>query len=351
VYWDLAFALRDLQIRRESIDLANTQLERNRRMVNDGTLAPVELISVEVELERRKDAALSALDALTRAENGLKRLILGDRQSEEWRRPLLPTDAPLLDTSSLSFDDAIATAFHNRPELAQNELQQEINKIDLRFLGNQTRPQVDLLAVYTSTGLSGAAVQTANPFASTTTPLLDRVNDLSSLAGLQPVAIPPQAQLPEFLIGGYGKSLGNLFGNDFRTWRVGIAVSFPLRNRTAEAQLGRSIAEGRKIDSQRKSLEQSIEAEIRNALQSVETARLRIATARASREAAQEQLDSEQRRFAAGMSTNFLVLERQNALSEAQGRELRALTDYNKAISEIQRVMGTTLTASNVELK
>ena len=110
-------------------------------------------------------------------------------------------------------------------------------------------------------------------------------------------------------------------------------------------------AEGRKIDAQRKTLEQSIEAEVRNALQSVETTRMRVDTARASREAAQKQLDSEQRRFQAGMSTTYFVLERQNALSEAQGRELRAMTDYNKALSELQRVTGTTLTSANVEVK
>ena len=350
-YWDLAFALRDLQIRRESIELARTQLERNRRMVNEGTLAPVELISVEVELERRKDAALSALDGVTRAENALKQLILGDRQSKAWQQPLMPGDAPAVSTTVLTLDEAIAVAFHNRPELTQNDLRQEINKVDVSFFANQTRPQVDLLALYGTTGLAGTAVPTGSPFVASTVVMLTRVNELSSLAGLPPVVLPPQNQLPDFLLGGNGQSLRNLFGNDFRTWRVGLAFNFPLRNRTAEAQLGRSIAEGRKIDSQRKSLEQSIEAEVRDALQGVETARLRIDTARASRVAAEQQLDSEQRRFTAGMSTNFLVLERQNALSEARGRELRALTDYSKAISELQRVMGTTLTASNVELK
>ncbi|HEU4387304.1 MAG TPA: TolC family protein [Blastocatellia bacterium] len=350
-YWDLAFALRDLQIRRESIDLARNQLERNQRMVKEGTLAPVELISVEVELERRKDAALSALDGVTRAENALKQLILGDRQSQTWQRPLMPADSPAVNTPALTLDEATSVAFHNRPEITQNELQQEINKVDVSFFANQTRPQVDLLAVYGTTGLAGTAVPTGSPFVASTVVMLTRVNELSSLAGLPPVVLPPQNQLPNFLLGGNGQSLSNLFGNDFRTWRVGLAFNFPLRNRTAEAQLGRSVAEGRKIDSRRKSLEQSIEAEVRDALQAVDTARLRIETARASRVAAEQQLDSEQRRFAAGMSTNFLVLERQNALSEAQGRELRALTDYNKAISELQRVMGTTLTASNVELK
>jgi len=349
-YWDLVFALRDVQIRRESVELARTQLESNRRKVDEGTLAPIELVSVEVELERRNEEVLTAIESVTRAENGLKQLILGDREAPLWSQPVIPTDTPETRNVSYSLDEAVRAAFVNRAEVASNNLMKEINKIEVKFFENQTRPQVDLVAGYVSTGLAGTAINQINPFQSTTTLLLERVNQLSNLSGLPPVNSGPAQQLPGFLIGGYGQSLSNLFGNDFRTLRFGVSFSFPIRNRTAEGQLGRVVAEGRKIESQRKTLEQSIEAEVRNALQSVETGRQKVESARASREAAQKQSDSEQRRFQAGLSTTFLVLERQNALSEAQGRELRALTEYNKALSELQRVMGTTLAASNVEL-
>jgi HAE1 family hydrophobic/amphiphilic exporter-1 len=180
--------------------------------------------------------------------------------------------------------------------------------------------------------------------------LLDRVNLLSGLAGISPVAVPSSSALPGFLLGGYGQSLSNLFSNDFRTFRFGVAFSFPVRNRAAEGQLGRAAAEGRKIGAQRKTLEQTIEVEVRNAVQAVETGRLRVETARLSREAAEKQSESEQRRFQAGLSTTYFVLERQNDLSAAQGRELKAMTDYSKAVSELQRVMGTTLTTANVEV-
>ena len=108
---------------------------------------------------------------------------------------------------------------------------------------------------------------------------------------------------------------------------------------------------GRKIGAQRKILEQSIEAEVRNALEAVEMGRERVETARAAREAAEKQYQSEQRRFDSGLSTTYFVLERQNDLSASRGRELRAMTEYNKGISELQRVMGTTLTSANVEVQ
>jgi HAE1 family hydrophobic/amphiphilic exporter-1 len=348
-YWDLSFALRDLQIRRDSITLARTQLEHNRRMVDQGTLAPIDLVSVEVELQKRREDELSALDTVTRAENALKQLILGTREAQVWNQPVLPTDQADVHAAGFTLEEAYRAAAANRPELKQNSIETEINNIDNSYFSNQTKPQVDLISSYTSTGLAGTPTNT-NPFGATTQLLVDRVNQLSSLQGLPAVPTAPPAQLPGFLLGGQGTNLSNLFSNDFRTFRFGVSIQFPLRNRTAEADLGRSLAEGRKLDAQRKSIEQSIEVEVRNALQAVEIGRLRVETSRASREAAQKQSESEERRFQAGLSTTFLVLDRQNALSEAQGRELRALIDYSKAVSELQRVMGTTLVRANVEL-
>jgi outer membrane protein TolC len=350
-YWDLVFALREVQIQREAVDLARAQRERNSRMVDQGTLAPIELVSVDVELEKRRENVLTALEVVTRAENALKQLILGDRSSEVWNRAIMPTETPDLKTVSLQLDEALAAAFANRPELAQNNVQQEINKIDTKYFSNQTRPAVDLIASYTTSGLAGTPVTTSgSPFTATTDLLVDRVNILSGLAGFPPLVVNQNTGLPGFLLGGYGQSLSNLFSNDFRTFRFGVSFSLQLRNRTAEGQLGRSLAEGRKIGAQRKILEQAIEVEVRNALQSVEMGRERVETARASREAADKQYQSEQRRFDAGLSTTYFVLERQNTLSEARGRELRAMTEYNKAMSELQRVMGTTLSSANVEV-
>jgi HAE1 family hydrophobic/amphiphilic exporter-1 len=236
--------------------------------------------------------------------------------------------------------------------MEQFRLRGELNKIDVDFFRNQIKPQVDFVVSYGSVGVAGDPRTEINPFTLSTALLYTRVNELSRLANLPPIPGGGlDASLPGFLVGGNGQSLANMFKNEFRVWRFGVNISLPLRNRAAEAQFGRSLAEGKQIDVQRQRLQQGIEVEVRNALQSVETAKRRVEAAKSSRANAELQYQSEQRKFDAGQSTNFFVLDRQNALSAARGRELRAMTDYTKAVAELQRVMSTTLSSNNVSVK
>jgi len=155
-------------------------------------------------------------------------------------------------------------------------------------------------------------------------------------------------RVPDNLIGGYFSSLGNLIAQDYPTYRVGVSISLPWGNRTAKANLGRTLVEGTRIGNQRAQTEQVIEAEVRNALQAVRSAEALLASAIASRIADEHLEASEQRQFAAGTTTTYLVLERQNNLRASRSRELLAQTALNRAISEFQRATGTTLIANNV---
>jgi outer membrane protein TolC len=160
---------------------------------------------------------------------------------------------------------------------------------------------------------------------------------------------PPVVQsLPDNLIGGYPQSFLNLAENRYNNFRVGVQVSLPLKNQTAQAQLGRSLVEGQRIQTQREQLEQLIQVDVRNALQSVRTAESRLRAAAIARDASEQQYSSEQRKLDAGQSTVFLVLERQTALTTARGNELRAQTDLNKSIAELQRATGNALEANHV---
>ncbi|HQR37567.1 MAG TPA: TolC family protein [Blastocatellia bacterium] len=349
-YWDLGFALKGIQVARDSVQLAETQIARLKRLVQEGISAPVDLVQVEAELEQRRGNVFAATEIVTATENNLKALILEDRSDPEWNRPIIPTEATLPSPGSYDVDAAVALAIQNRPELAQLKMQEQINNIDIKFFKDQAKPQLDLFGSYGLTGLAGAATSTVNPFGQQNFALQTRVNQLSLLAGLPP--LPPSATqtVPEFLLGGYGQSYSNLFSNDFRAVRIGVEFSWPVGMRTAEAALGRVTAEGRKLEVQRQALEQRVEREVRNALQAVKTSRSRVDAAQAAREAAEVQLASEQRRYEAGLTTTFLVLTRQDDLSQARARELSALTDYNKAVVELQRVIGTTLSTNDVDV-
>ena len=165
-----------------------------------------------------------------------------------------------------------------------------------------------------------------------------------------PSVSPASAPLPPFLIGGWADSLANIANRRYPTGTVQLQVELPLGNRTAKANLARSRIEQTQLARQRLQLEQAIEAEVRNALQAVESSNQRLRSATTARRNAQEQYDSERRRFDSGLSTVFLLLDRQTSLVTAQTLELRARADLNQAIAVFDRSIGATLQQHNVRL-
>jgi outer membrane protein len=351
-YWDLVFALRSLQVQRDAVTVAQTQLTHNKRLVREGTLAPIDIVAAEAQISTYEQGVFSALEEVSRAENNLKHLIAENQSAPIWMESIVPTDPVDIQVPGISLSDALQAARENRPELQQATVVKEINQIDQSYYKNQTKPAVDLVGTYGINGLAGA-VSTAgvNPFTASSLQVRQRVDELSELAGLDPLPIvPPQTFSPD-LLGGYGQSLQNLLANRYGNFRIGVQVSLPLRNRTAEAQLGRSLVEGERIATQREQLEQAIQVDVRNALQSMRSAEARLRAAIATREANEQQFASEQRKLDAGQSTTFLVLERQTALTTARGLELKAQTDLNKAIADLQRATGNALSVNSIVVK
>jgi outer membrane protein len=352
-YWDLVFSLRNLQVQIDAVKQARTQLESNERLVAKGVLAPIEIVAANTQVTTFEQNVYTAQEQVTRAENTLKTLLLPERSDALWTRPLTPVTPVNLEAPRVPLEQALSAALKNRPELSQLQTSAEINQIDTRYFRELTKPQIDLVGTYSGAGLAGALTAAATtPRGGTNPLLLDRINQLSALAGLDPLVINATATPPpDVLVGGLPKSLENLAAARFPTYHVGVVVSLPLRNRTAEANLGRSLAEGRSIQNQRAQQEQLIEADVRNTLQSLRSAEARLAAAAAARSSAEQQYASEQRQFRAGTTTVFLVLQRQNELLAARGRELQAQTDLNKAIALFQRATGNTLTANNVAVR
>jgi HAE1 family hydrophobic/amphiphilic exporter-1 len=322
-YWSLVFALRNLQVQIDAVKQARAQLESNQRLVAKGVLAPIDVVAATAQITTFEQNVYTAQQDVTTAENTLKTLMLPDRKSDVWGRPITPVSPVTLDPPRVGVDIAVAEALKNRPEITQLQANADINKIDQRYYRDQTKPQINLVGTYTSSGLAGSP------------------NPNSSGA----------ANVPDNLKGGYVQSLRNLIGQNYPTYNVGVQISLPLRNTVAKANLGRSLAEGSRIQNQREQTEQTIEAEVRNAVQALKSAEARLNAAAASRVAAEQLYASEERQFRAGTTTLYLVLQRQTDLLAARGRELQAQTDLNKAISEFQHSTGNTLSANNVTVK
>lgn len=324
-YWNLAFALRNMQVQLDAVRQARTQLESNQRLVAQGVLAPIDIVAATAQISTFELNVFAAQEEVTRAENHLKTLMLSDRASETWSRAITPVSPISLEAPRVGLEVAVAEALKNRPELIQLTTTAEINKIDQTYYRNQTKPQIDLVGIYTSQGLAGTETPAAF--------------DSSG-----------NSRVPPNLVGGYLSSLGNLFAQDYPTYRIGVTVTLPWGNTTAKANLGRTLVEERRIKNTRDQAEQIIEAEVRNSLQALRSAEARLSSATSARAAAEQLSESEQRQFRAGTTTFYLVLQRQNELISARGRELLAQTYLNRAISEFQRATGTTLTANNVNV-
>ena len=364
-YWELVFSLRDQQNQLANLNLSRESLRNIEAQIAAGAKAPLERAEVQTELANRETALYSAIQAVAIAENNLKVLIFKDPNSPEWSAQLTPTDTPKFDTNPVNLTDALKAARDNRPELRRLRLQGDINDIDIGFFKNQTKPQMDLVGTVALTGLAGAAVPTDDPPAGTLVPLiggnpatnssaflLEQIRQTQIALGLTPTTSPfvaAQGGGPnQTLIGGFGRDLRNLISGDTRNITLGVSISFPFKNKTAEANLAGARIQKEQLQASVRSQEQIIEVDVRNSAQAVESARQRVLSAREARINAEAQLEGEQRLYQVGRSTTFLLFQRENALANARASELRAETDYNKALADLQRATSTTLRANNV---
>lgn len=325
-YWDLVFTLRDQQNKIANLELTRQNLRRVEAQIAAGAIAPLARAEVQTELSNRESDLLVTTQSVSIAENSLKQLILKDSQAREWSAQVMPTDSPTFDATPVNLNDALAEARSNRPELRRLNLSRDINDIDLQYFKNQTRPRIDIQSTVATTGLAGTPIVTTDP--------------------LTGQAIP--STVPADLVGGYGRDLSNLFKFNTRNIVAGVSIQIPLRNRTAEANLAGTRIQRNQLEASTRSQEQVIEVEVRNAAQAVETARRRVLSARSARENAELQLTGEQRLYQVGRSTTFLLFQRENQLANARNLELRAQTDYNKALADLQRATSTTLRANNI---
>jgi outer membrane protein TolC len=351
-YWNLVAARQSVEVTREAERLAAEQLARNERMIASGTLAPVELSASRAELERRRDAFFAAVAQVTEVENALKVLLTPRRADPMWNEQIIPVDVTGPEPrEGENLTERMTVALQSRPELEQLSLRQETNELQRRLAQEEIKPQIDLVLGYVNAGLGGAIRRGENPFTASSAAQFTRLNQLSSLAGLPPILPPDFGSIPPEFIGGAADALRQTFNGSFQSLTGGVAFDINPRNRTARANLAQTAITEKRIGVERARLEQAIEAQVRNSIQLLQSARQRIIAARAAEAAARERLESENRLFQTGESTNFLVLTRQNDYLEARLRTVLAQLDYNRAVSRLEQATGVTLNTYNIRLR
>lgn len=326
-YWDLVGAIRNYDIKREAVKLAQVQLRDNKRKLEIGSLASIQVTEAQAAEAQRELDLISAEEMVYSAENALLTLVSNDRNAEIWHKVIVPMDTPEFAEYKVDLDTAIDTALKNRPELEQLDIAVQRYGINQQMSEDMHKWQVDLKGTFGTSGVAGPQSYTIDP-----------------ITGQKAILIDPN------LVGGIGNAYKLLFTGGYTNWSVGFNVVIPLRNRTADAQLAQIKIAKRQQLMKRKSAEQQIQAEIRNAVQKIETNRKQVQTAKVSLAFNKEQLIGEEKRFEAGLSQNYLVLQRQNELAAAQYTELQALISYKKSIIALQKATNALLESSDFEI-
>jgi outer membrane protein TolC len=145
-----------------------------------------------------------------------------------------------------------------------------------------------------------------------------------------------------------GDAVGRLFDSSAPDKGVGVNITIPLRNRAAQADAVRSQLEFRQAELRLQQLRNQIGIEVRNAQFALQQNRARVEAAQKGRQFAQESLEAEQKRYALGASTNFLVLQAQRDLTQAETNLVAAMAAYEKSRVELDRVTGNTLARNNI---
>jgi outer membrane protein TolC len=325
-YWRLVAVRLAVEVGEEAVRLAEEQLAETSERIASGSAPEKEIAQPRAELERRRGDLIAARETLARAGNALKLLILGDTDADLWAAQLEPADPVETEIVAVDVATAMERALASRPELEGASAVVERRRTETEFARDGKRPSLDLLLSYDRFGLAGSA----NPAS-------------VSFPGL-PTEVPPG------LAGGWSQSFGVLRDGDFDDARVALLFGIPIGNRAASGALAGALSAERQAEVELAATRKAIRAEVLDAAAGLETAGQRIEAARAARAAAEVQLETERERYAAGFSTNFLVLTRQNDLSSARLDEIAALTNYRMSYAALARATDSLLAEHGIEV-
>lgn len=324
-YFNLYYSIELLKVRKQSLKLAQDLLEKNKKSVEIGTLAPIEILNAEASVATREADILEAEAQVKNNQDILKTIInlSGGKEGTELIE-IIPKDKPQYEKKEISLEEAITIAMNNRPDLQASRIDLKNKELNVSYARNQLLPELNLQASYWSPGVSGTRLifPPGNPFG-------------------DPIATIP---------GGASDALKDAFGFKYKNWSFGITLTFPLNtllSRAAYAQAKVNLEQSRlRLENQ----EQQIFLEIKNAVRSLQTNYKRVQAYRVARELSEKKLEAEEEKLKVGLTTNYFVLQFQTDLTTAQSMELKAIIDYNLSSCRLNRALGISMKEKNISI-
>lgn len=325
-YWNLVYSRENLRVRQQSLKLAQELLEKNKVEIEAGTLPPIELLTAESEVSTRQADILEAQALVKNYEDQLKVVINLAAEMENVKNiQIIPTDSPSVEKREVSYEEALAVALQKRPDLKAIRLDFKNKEFNFSYAKNQLLPDLRFQLSYWSPGISGDQLlyQDDNP-----------------LTGIVIGTIP----------GKKSDALKDALNFRYKNWSVGLTLTLPLNSVITRAYYAQAKLSLEQAKLRLKNQEQQLDLEISNAVRAVETNYQRALAYRAARQLAEKKLEAELEKFKVGMSTNYLVLQYQRDLANAQTMELKALIDYNISLANLDRVMGVGRERRNISV-
>lgn len=332
LYWDLVSFYQDLKARKDELATAQALFEDNKKQVQIGTLAPIEVTRAESQVYSSQQDLLISQTNLLQQEIVLKNAlskngVASPTLAEVHVIPLETIQIPKQDEFP-PIDDLVKQALGRRVEIAQDELNVESNKINLRGIKNELKPTLQVFAELTNNGLTGSTNYLLN----------------SSNAGNYIYPDP-------YLLGGYGNALGQIFRRDFPNYSAGLQLNIPLRNRIAQSDYVTSALGLRQQELQLQKAKNQVRVDVQNAVIALRQARVRYDSSVKARILQQQTLDADKKKYTLGAATVFNVVQDEQTLAAAESTETASLATYTHARIAFDQAMGTTLDVNHISLE
>lgn len=322
-FYDLMYAIGNLTVQRESLTLAEQSLKDNRARVEIGTMAPLDIVQAEAEVATREEAVILAEAAIDRQQDLIRALIFNPNTPDFWTAIIEPTDTVSFVPTTVNVDAAVQAALSQRTDLAVARKNLENTNIAVRYYNNQSLPEVNASLNYGAQAIGGVGL----------------------------IRGPSSGLTPGEVIGSreqsYWSTVGQVFTGDFPGWTFSVDMAYPIGRSSEEAALARAHLQETQQQRSIASLELGVTTQVRDAARTVQTNAKRVDATKSARVLAERRLEAEEKKYQAGMTQNFFVLQAQRDLNVARNNELQALVEYAKSVVNYGAVQSVPLSGGS----